>query len=68
MKNYQLLLLSFLFFGTGYSIMNGTAQEWVHFAGPMNELGCTVISLSLGILMIVGLDFKGLFKWLFNKI
>jgi len=48
----------------GVSILNGTAQQYVHFAGPENELGCAVIALTMGTLCIFGLDWKGLFNYL----
>ena len=46
MKNYQVLLTSIGSFFVAYTILNGTAQQYVHFAGPENELGCGVIALS----------------------
>jgi uncharacterized membrane protein required for colicin V production len=66
MKNYQVLLTSILSFFVGITILNGTAQQWVHFAGPENELGCAVISLTMGTLSLFGLDWKGLIQYL-NK-
>jgi len=64
MKNYQILLTAILSFGVGVSILNGTAQEYVYFAGELNELGCAVIALTMGTLCIFGLDWKGLFNYL----
>jgi hypothetical protein len=66
MKNYQILLTAILSFGVGVSILNGTAQEYVYFAGELNELGCAVIALTMGTLCIFGLDWKGLVSYL-NK-
>jgi hypothetical protein len=66
MKNYQILLTAIVSFGVGISILNGTAQEYVYFAGPENELGCAVIALTMGTLCIFGLDWKGLLTYL-NK-
>jgi uncharacterized membrane protein required for colicin V production len=66
MKNYQILLTAIGSFFVGVSILNGTAQEYVYFAGPMNELGCAVIALTMGTLCIFGLDWKGLLTYL-NK-
>jgi hypothetical protein len=66
MKNYQILLTSILSFFVGITILNGMAGEWVHFAGPENELGCAVIALTMGTLSLFGLDWKGFIKYL-NK-
>jgi hypothetical protein len=66
MKNYQILLTAIGSFFVGVSILNGTAQEYVYFAGPLNELGCAVIALTMGTLCIFGLDWKGFFNYL-NK-
>ena len=66
MKNYQILLTAIGSFFVGVSILNGTAQQYVHFAGPLNELGCAVIALTMGTLCIFGLDWKGLVSYL-NK-
>jgi hypothetical protein len=48
MKNYQILLTAIGSLFVGVSILNGTAQQYVHFAGPENELGCAVIALTMG--------------------
>ena len=66
MKNYQKLLIAIISFGVGYSILNGTAQQYVPFAGPENELGCATIALTMGVLSLYGLDWKGFIQYL-NK-
>ena len=66
MKNYQIILTAIASFFVGFAILNGTAQQYVHFAGPLNELGCAVIALTMGTLCIFGLDWKGFFNYL-NK-
>jgi hypothetical protein len=66
MKNYQIILTSLLSFFVAFSILNGTAQQYVHFAGIENELGCAVIALTMGVLSLIGLDWKGFFNYL-NK-
>ncbi len=60
MKNYQVLLTSIGSFFVAYTILNGTAQHYVPFAGPENELGCGVIALSMGVLSLFGVDWKKL--------
>ena len=64
MKNYQILSVGVLSLLVAWSIMNGTAQQYVHFAGEINELGCTVIALSMGILSFIALDWRGLVRWM----
>jgi hypothetical protein len=66
MKNYQIILTSLLSFFVAFSILNGTAQQYVYFAGPLNEMGCAVIALTMGGLSLVALDWKGLLNYL-NK-
>jgi hypothetical protein len=66
MKNYQILLTAILSFGVGVSILNGTAQEYVYFAGELNELGCAVIALTMGVLSTFAIDWKGFLNYL-NK-
>lgn len=66
MKNYQIILTSVVSFGVGVSILNGTAQKYIHFAGELNELGCAVIALTMGMLSTFAIDWKGLYNWLVN--
>ena len=66
MKNYQILLTAIGSFFVGITILNGVAQQYVHFAGPENELGCATIALTMGVLSLYGLDWKGFIKYL-NK-
>lgn len=64
MKNYQIILTAIISFGVAYSIMAGIAQQYVYFAGPLNELGCTVIALTMGTLCVFGIDYKKLLNGL----
>ena len=64
MKNYQIILPSILSFGVAISILNGTAQQYVHFAGELNELGCATIALTMGVLSAYAIDWKGFFQYL----
>lgn len=64
MKNYQIILTTILSFGVGISILNGTAQQYVYFAGELNELGCATIALTMGVLSLYALDWKGFFQYL----
>ena len=64
MKNYQIILTSVLSFGVAISILNGTAQQYVTFAGELNELGCATIALTMGVLSLYALDWKEFFQYL----
>ena len=66
MKNYQIILTAILSFGVGIGILNGTAQQYVYFAGELNELGCAVIALTMGVLSTYAIDWKGFIQYL-NK-
>jgi hypothetical protein len=66
MKQYQIILTAIVSYSVAYFILNGTAAEYVHFAGPLNELGCAVIALTMGTMCIFGIEWKSLFNYL-NK-
>jgi hypothetical protein len=66
MKNYQILITAILSYSVAYFILNGTAQQYVYFAGPMNELGCAVIALTMGVLSTYAIDWKSFIQFL-NK-
>jgi len=64
MKNGTMLLTSIVSFGVAYSILMGKAQEVIHFAGELNEIGCFVMAGTMGIISLMALDYKGLWNWL----
>jgi hypothetical protein len=66
MKNYQIILTAIISFGVAISILNGTAQQYVPFAGELNELGCAVIALTMGVLSTYAIDWKSFLTFL-NK-
>jgi len=66
MKNYQIILTSFLSFFVAVTILDGTAAKYIHFAGPENELGCAVIALTMGCLSFFAIDWKSFIQFL-NK-
>jgi hypothetical protein len=66
MKNYQIILTSFVSFFVAVNILDGTAAKYVPFAGPMNELGCAVIALTMGCLSFFAIDWKSFLTFL-NK-
>ena len=67
MKNYQVILAAIASFYIGFAIIDGTAQQYVHFAGPLNELGCAVIALTMGLMFMVGFNWKSFFTFLNSK-
>ena len=66
MKNYQIILTAIVSFGVAISILNGTAQQYVTFAGELNELGCAVIALTMGVLYTYAIDWKEFLNYLNN--
>ena len=62
MKNYQAILIVLISYGIAYGIMNGTVQNYVHFAGELNEMGCTIIALTMGTLTLFAIDYKKIRK------
>ncbi len=66
MKNYQIIFTAILSFSVAYFILNGTAAQYVPFAGPENELGCAVIALTMGVLSTYAIDWKSFVNFL-NK-
>jgi hypothetical protein len=66
MKNYQIILTAIISYTIGYLIIDGTAQQYVYFAGPLNELGCAVAALTMGTLCTICYDWKSLLNYL-NK-
>lgn len=62
MKNYQAILIAVGGFYVMYSILFGIAQQYVHFAGIENELGCAVIAGMLGVGGLIGIDYRKLLQ------
>ena len=64
MKNYQIVLTTIVSFLISYSVLNGTAQEYVHFAGELNEMFVFILSSTMGMISLFGWNWKGLWNWL----
>ena len=62
MKNYQIILTSIVSYGIAYGILNGTIQNYVHFADELNEIGCFVIASTMGTLSLFAIDYKKILK------
>ena len=52
--------------GIGISIltMKGTIQQYIHFQGVANEMALAVIGLMLGLMGLIGIDYKKLLNGL----
>lgn len=66
MKNYQIILTSAISGWVFWGITFGPIPNWIHFAGPENELGCAVIAGTMSILSFFCIDWKGFVQYL-NK-
>lgn len=60
MKNYQAILGSLVSFYVFVSILDGTLQNKIHFAGVANEIGCAVIAGVMGFICLVAIDYRKL--------
>jgi hypothetical protein len=60
MKNYQSILGAVISIYVFLGILDGSIQNYVHFAGPLNELGCAVIAGVMGMMFLVAIDYKKL--------
>ena len=64
MKNYQIIFTSIISGWVFWGITYGPIPNWIHFAGPENELGCAVIAGTICVLSLFGIDYNKLLKGL----
>ncbi len=64
MKNYQIVLTTFVSFFIAYSVLVGIAQQYVHFAGSLNEMAVFILASTMGFMSLFGWNWKGLWNWL----
>jgi hypothetical protein len=62
MKNYQAIFVTVGGFSTTFNTMNGTAQQYINFTDHLNELAFTCIGVMLGIIGLVSIDYKKIYK------
>jgi hypothetical protein len=62
MKNYQAILIVLISYGIAYGILNGTIQNYVYFAGELNEIGVTILALTMGTMTLFAIDYKKILK------
>jgi hypothetical protein len=54
MSRLKLLFISIFSFGLALLIIMGIPQEFIHFAGPDNEMGCFFIAFLMGGISLYG--------------
>ncbi len=64
MKNYQVILTTIVGFSICILTMKGTIQQYITFQGVANEMAFAVIGLMLGLMGLIGIDYKKLLKGL----
>ena len=62
MKNYQAILIVLISYGIAYGILNGTIQNYIHFAGELNEMAVTILALTMGTMTLFAIDYKKILK------
>jgi len=62
MKNYQAILMCVVGFGLAYGTMNGNVQNYVNFAGELNEMAFTLLTGMVGVMGIFAINYKKLIK------
>ena len=54
MSRLKLALISLTSFAIAVLLMMGIPQQYIHFAGPENEMGCCFIAFLMGIVTFWG--------------
>mgnify|MGYP000497922798 FL=1 len=62
MKNYQAILIVLISYGIVYGMLNGVIQNYVHFAGELNEMAVTLLAGVMGTMTIFAIDYKKIIK------
>jgi hypothetical protein len=60
MKNYKGILIAIGSFAIFFSVMNGSILNYVSFDGTLNEIAVAVISLAMGFVGLILIDYKKL--------
>lgn len=64
MKNWQLILVTAIGLGLTYTTIYGITQQYIQFAGELNELFFTTMCFMVGTLALFGIDYKKLINGL----
>ena len=62
MKNYQAILIVLISYGIAIGILNGTIQNYVHFAGELNEMSGTLMTGTMSTMTLIAIDNKKIRK------
>jgi hypothetical protein len=62
MKNYQAILTVIVSYLIAYLVMTGIAQQYVYFAGELNEIAVTILALTMGTMSLFAIDYKKILK------
>jgi len=62
MKNYQAILIVLISYGIAIGILNGTVQNYVHFAGELNEMFTFIMAFMMGTISLFAIDYKKILK------
>jgi len=62
MKNYQAILIVLISYGIVWGMLNGTIQNYVHFADELNEMAVTLLAGVMGTMTIFAIDYKKILK------
>jgi hypothetical protein len=62
MKNYQAILIVLISYGIAIGILNGTIQNYVHFAGELNEMFTFILAFTMGTISLFAIDYKKILK------
>jgi hypothetical protein len=60
MKNYQVILVVVCSFYVFFGVLNGTIQQHIYFADPLNEMFVAAIAGTMGLLGLIAIDYKKL--------
>jgi len=58
MKNLLYILAALAFMGIGVLTIMGEVQKVIPFADPLNEIGFAVITILMGMLTLLNIEFK----------
>ena len=63
MKNYQIILTSFVSFAIGYFIASGELSKWMYVD---SDTGVAAFFFAIGVFALMCVDWKSLLKFLNN--
>ena len=62
MKNYQAILIVLISYGIAIGILNGNVQNYVHFAGELNEMFTFIMAFMIGTISLFAIEYKKILK------